>query len=321
MIHRQHSALIHRLIRRVQRSAVLLGPLILLLSLSILPSLVTCVSSSSSNSDLSSLSTRVSNSNIPLVLSPANEANIVNPLNLIALPLPHHFNPPLGSFSRDHLEDGDKISLPSSYWSHISDGRGGIRYEVPWVIRVSRLDDPSQGITTTGGVKTRVLQPKKNVTYKSYLPSSPSSVLCSPLDFRSPSNYVFLPPWCFRALGLRPGEVVRCHLETTIPKGGRIKLRPLTFKNEIESEDGCRVGTAKEFMSIDNHQAVLETELKHYSTLTSGSVVSFKFGDARYFFKVEETREGKKGERKVKDGVKVMDCDVIVEFLKEKIVK
>ncbi|GMH53307.1 hypothetical protein TL16_g01422 [Triparma laevis f. inornata] len=241
----------------------------------------TLVISSSSSSDLSSLSARVSKSNIPLVLG-GSEPNKVNPLNLIALPLPHHFNPPLGSFSRDHLEDGDKISLPSSYWSSISDGRGGIRYEVPWVIRISRLDSPSSdpsSLTTTGGTKERVSPPKKSLTYKSYLPSSKTSVLCSPLDFRSPDNYVFLPPWAFRTLGLRPGEPVRCHLETNVPKGGRIKLRPLTFKNSKTCDDGTPVGTAKEFMGISNHQAVLETELKHYSTLSSGSVVSFKFGD------------------------------------------
>ena len=48
--------------------------------------------------------------------------------------------------------------------------------------------------------------------------------------------------------------------------------------------------------------------------------MSSRFTRRRFFFEVVETREGAKGERRVKDGVKVMDCDIIVEFLKAKVV-
>ena len=213
------------------------------------------------------------------LLHPSHPPSYTAKLYLIALPLPTAFNPPLGSFSRNRLQDGDKISLPKSYWDAICP-KGVVQLEVPWVVRVSRAD----GVAGVSAAEGRVLQPTgvSKVTYKSYLPSSSAAtVLSSPLDFRAPENYVFLPDWMFRHLGLRPGEAVSCELDTGVPKGGRVSLRPVTFRSGGPCDDGAAVGTAKEFLAIENHQAVLETELKHYSTLTQGSVVSFKFGEKR----------------------------------------
>ena len=205
-----------------------------------------------------------------------------------------------------------KVCLPKGYWDVIRTSN----LEVPWVVRISRLSP--EDIYTSGGYSLpsppRVSPVTRPKTYKDVVGNC-DSALASPLDFRALPSTVFLPDWLFRALGLRPGEVVRVHLVTSLKKGSSVKLRPLTFPSSPTCEDGYDVGSGSEFLKITGHQSVLETELKHYSTLTSGSVVSFVYNGKRFFFEVEQTRSGG---RIVKNGVKVMDCDVAVEFGKEK---
>ena len=41
------------------------------------------------------------------------------------------------------------------------------------------------------------------------------AVYGGPLDFRAPSNFVFLPHWMFQALGLKPLDAVQVELHTT----------------------------------------------------------------------------------------------------------
>ena len=118
------------------------------------------------------------------------------------------------------------------------------------------------------------------------------------IDFRSPSNYVFLPGWMMRSLSLNPRDVVDVGLIETVPPGSAVKLRP----------------HSSEFVGIANHQAVLETELKHYSALTGGSVVPFDYNGRRYYFDVVELRSAPRGERVA--AIKVQDCDIAAEFVR-----
>ena len=70
------------------------------------------------------------------------------------------------------------------------------------------------------------------------------------------------------------------------------------------------------FLKINNHQAVLETELRHYSSLVRGSVIPFDYNGERYHFDVVELRSAPDGKRV--SMAKVQDCDIAVEFLKPK---
>ena len=236
------------------------------------------------------------------------------PQLLIALPLSPSFNPPPTSFSHDHLFDGDKVSLPSHYWSVIR----SLDIPVPWVIKISRqhnhdqYDQNSRVVTKSASTRTP----------QTYLPFKTTQLLTSPLDFRAPSNYIFLPMWMFRSLGLRPGEIVLAGLAKQVDDGGKVTLRPLTFK-ESEAEGSeynspIEVGLGSDFLKIASPTAVLETSLKHYSTLTAATVISLVYNDKRYYFEVVETRD-KRG--RVVEAVKVQDCDVQVEFIKGKVVK
>lgn len=126
-------------------------------------------------------------------------------------------------------------------------------------------------------------------------------VVGGPMDFRAPSNYVFLPWWMMRALGLQPRDVVDVKLITTVPPGSAAQLRPHSSK------------FAKE---IANPQAVLETELKHYSALTKGSTIAFDYNGQRYWFDVVDLRTAPRGEKAPM--VKVQDCDIATDFLPSK---
>lgn len=201
----------------------------------------------------------------------------------IALPLDERFDPPAGVFSHGHVDTGDKMSLPRCFWDAITKSKA----EVPWLFEVSRVD----GVTSP-----RVHLPVDEFHHKSS--ANLSRAVGGALDFRSPNNYAFLPRWMFKSLGLRPRDVVDVRLVTDTPPGSAVRLRPHT--------------TA--FVNIGNHQAVLETELKHYSALTLGSTIPFDYRGERYYFDVVDLRSAPRGERVAT--AKVQDCDIAAEFVR-----
>lgn len=213
-----------------------------------------------------------------IVATAPNAAAAVSYRRLIVLPLDERFDPPSGVFSHGHVQMGDKMSLPKEFWAAIQRNNA----EVPWLFEVSRVN----GITTP------------RVTH----PTDPSlqSTVGGALDFRSPANYVFLPHWMMHSLSLRPRDVVDVRLIQTVPAGSGVKLRP----------------HSSEFVSIGNHQAVLETELKHYSSLTRGSTIPFRYAGKVYLFDVVDLRSSPRGERV--DVAKVQDCDIAAEFVRAK---
>jgi hypothetical protein len=200
---------------------------------------------------------------------------------LIVMPLDERFDPPAGVFSHGHVQTGDKMSLPKVFWTAIQKSQA----EVPWLFEVSRVE----GVT---GPRVKfppsMEDPKLN------------KVVGGAIDFRSPPNYVFLPRWMMLALGLKPRDVVDVKLIQTVPAGSAVKLRP----------------HSSEFVKIGNHQAVLETELKHYSALTRGSTIPFDYNGKRYYFDVVDLRSAPRGEKVPM--AKVQDCDIAAEFIRAK---
>ncbi len=191
--------------------------------------------------------------------------------------------------------------------------------EVPWAVEISRVDGADQKLRTVHPAspgKEGPVSVKGGDTYKTYGVGRGGKVIASPLDFRASESRIFLPAFLFRYLGLRPGEVVLVGFRKKVEPAGLVKFRPLQFKNGGICDDGIPIGGGGDFLKIANHQAVLETELKHYAVLTSGTVVSMVYNGKRYFFEVVECREGVRGRRI--DGVKVQDSDIRVEFTKVK---
>lgn len=102
---------------------------------------------------------------------------------LIVLPLTESFNPSQASGMHGKVQYGDKCSLPASLGKIIFEKP----YEVPWLFEVkpvSRILHNNQAFDASSLRTGAVVQ-------KAFI---------SPLDFRSPENYIFLPKWLMDAL-------------------------------------------------------------------------------------------------------------------------
>jgi len=216
-----------------------------------------------------------------IVATATDPISAVSYRRLIVMPLDERFDPPAGVFSHGHVQTGDKMSLPREFWTAIQKSQA----EVPWLFEVSRVE----GVTS----------PRVNFPPSMDDPKL-DRVVGGAIDFRSPSNYVFLPRWMMLALGLKPRDVVDVKLIQTVPAGSAVKLRP----------------HSSEFVKIGNHQAVLETELKHYSALTRGSTIPFDYNGKRFYFDVVDLRSAPRGEKVPM--AKVQDCDIAAEFIRAK---
>jgi hypothetical protein len=235
---------------------------------------------------LAELEQGVEDYNADWIASAPTAADAARHRRLVCLPLDERFDPPPGVFSHGHVQTGDKMSLPSCFWPAILLNRA----EVPWLFSVRRVD----GVT---GDRVECVGDDSVATPHGPRPEL-NEVVGGPLDFRAPSNYVFLPWWMMRALGLRPRDVVQVELVETVPPGSLARLRP----------------HSREFgADISNPRAVLETELRHYSSLTQGSTIAFDYNGKRYWFDVVELRSAPRGERR--PAIKVQDCDIATDFL------
>jgi len=270
--------------------------------------------------ELAELEQKVEDHNAAWVATAETANEGLRKRRLICLPLNERFNPPMGAFSHDHVQTGDKMSVPANFWQAIDKTKA----EVPWLMTVERVpdwtgerfsynkeeeeaddDDVDESSDDVEGLDLENdLDSKIDVDIPkdlSFHPGALDSVVGGPIDFRAPPNYCFLPWWMMRALGLQPRDVVDVTLATKIPPGSMARFRP-------HSSDFSK--------DISNAQAVMETELKHYSSLTKGSVIAFDYNKKRYWFDVVELRSAPNNEKR--DMIKVQDCDIITEFLPAK---
>jgi len=244
--------------------------------------------------ELALIEQQVEDHNARWVAASRDRAEATSKRRLICLPLDERFDPPMGMFSHGHIQTGDKISLPPCFLNTIKENKA----EVPWLFKVSRVDGEGGDdnvLITDERVDVDVVS--KGLAAEANL----KELVGGPLDCRAPSNYCFMPWWMMRALGLKPLDLVDVQLITTIQPGSMAKFRP-------HSSDFAK--------DISNPQAVMETELRHYSSLTKGSTIAFDYNGKRYWFDVEELRAAPKGEKQ--SMVKVQDCDLATDFLVSK---
>lgn len=243
---------------------------------------------------LSELEQQVEDYNADWIARASHLGEAVKHRRLICLPLDERFDPPMGVFSHKHVQTGDKMSLPSCFWQAIQLNHA----DVPWLFSVRRVE----GVT---GERVQFIKSKDDGGDELITECQPmmelDQVVGGPLDFRAPSCYIFLPWWMMRALGLRPRDIVEVEQIETVPPGSLAKLRP-------HSADFAK--------DISNPQAVLETELRHYSSLTQGSTIAFDYNKKRYWFDVVELRSAPRGTKVPM--IKVQDCDIATDFLTSK---
>jgi len=228
----------------------------------------------------------------------------------IVMPMTDAFDPPPGSFNRGHIQMGDKMSLPKSIWTYIRKEQ----LESPWQFELeviksqdedTDLENENAGTESldnenpddenkeeTEQITDSVDTPAAEENLKKKKPLE--RVYGSILDFRAPDNFIFIPDWMMKSLRLRPRDVVRMrHL--VLPQGGLVKFQP----------------HSSDFLKLSNHQAIMENELKHYSCLTTGTTISFKYRNKMYQMDVVEVLSG----GKPVDMVCVQDCDIATDFL------
>lgn len=200
---------------------------------------------------------------------------------LIVMPLTDAFNPSQISPMHGKVQYGDKCSLPSSIGRAIFEKP----YEVPWIFEMTPV--------TSSGTQTELSSlsgsPPNSVLKKAYI---------SPLDFRAPENYIFLPQWLMLSLGLAPNDFVDVSF-IRLKLASLVVLQPLS-----ESWDKLMEHT-------QNPRTVLEHEVNKYSSLTAGATIVIEFNGIEFPLFVKETRaEGGISVR----AVRVQDADVRVDI-------
>ncbi|KAL3906433.1 MAG: hypothetical protein SGILL_009273, partial [Bacillariaceae sp.] len=236
--------------------------------------------------ELAALEQEVEDWNAAWVASAKNRDEACTRRRLICLPLDERFNPPMGMFSHDHVQNGDKMSIPKNFQEAIQ--RNNL--EVPWLCSVSRVEGVTKPPVELEDVHNGLV-PEKMLR----------EVVAGPLDHRAPANYCFLPLWIMRALRLHPRDIVEVKVVKDTPAGTFAKFRP-------HSSDFAK--------DISQPQAVLETELRHYSSLTRGATIPLDYNGKRYWLDVEDLRCAPRGEKA--SMVKMQDCDVATDFMMSK---
>jgi ubiquitin fusion degradation protein 1 len=207
---------------------------------------------------------------------------------LIVMPLSDAFNPNRASAMFGKIQYGDKCSLPTSLGRIIFEKP----YEVPWIFEVKKVpgDKSSQILPLSPESKNETVDYPYNITLdKAYI---------SPLDFRAPENYIFMPRWLIKSLALKTNDLVDVSF-VRIKLAGLVVMQPLTLAWDKLIEKN------------KNPQSVLEHEVNKYSSLTAGSTIAIEVDGVEYAFHVKDTKA--EGGVSVK-GVRVQDSDVKVDF-------
>jgi hypothetical protein len=223
---------------------------------------------------------------------------------LIVMPLTDAFKPNQADLMHGKLQYGDKCSMPTSLGRLIFEKR----YEVPWIFEIKPVRDPEalklkkKADDLTKGIKAEdessgdVAQREDAGTRgrQTNTDAVLSKAYCSPLDFRSPENYIFLPRWMMRALNLSPNDVVDVSL-VRIKLAGLVVFQPLSLAWDDLMQKG------------GDPKSILERELNKYSSLTAGSTIYIEVGGREYPLLVKATYA--EGGVEVR-AVRVQDSDV-----------
>ncbi|KAJ8608246.1 hypothetical protein CTAYLR_009475 [Chrysophaeum taylorii] len=193
---------------------------------------------------------------------------------LLVLPLNEKFDPPPGSPGHGKLQFSDKVSMPRDIGAELARRQ----LEVPWQFEVEAVNEPFDD-----------------------LPWKPplTKIFCSPLDFRAPANYLFVPLWMMHQLRLKPYDPVKVTW-VKLKNGASIKL--------VSHQDS--------FLKLSNPRAILESELKYYSAATRGATISLVYNGRQFDFDVDDCVGTVVGTYRPErcDGVSIQDADVSLDL-------
>lgn len=201
---------------------------------------------------------------------------------LIVMPLTEAFNPNQASGMHGKVQYGDKCSLPTSIGRLIFEKP----YEVPWLFEVRKISE------TKPDISDKINEASMEA------PKVLDKVYISPLDFRSPENYIFMPQWLLKSLGLKANDLVEVSF-VRIKLAGLVVFQPLTLDWD------------KLIEKHKNPKSLLEHEVNKYSSLTAGTTIMIEVDGIEYPLLVKDTKA--EGGISVK-GVRVQDSDINVDI-------
>ena len=217
---------------------------------------------------------------------------------LIVMPLTDAFKPHQADLMHGKVQYGDKCSLPSSLGRLIFEKR----YEVPWIFEVTRVSNTINNLKKRENSVSLSIEEREqnNLVNESQSTSKQrlNKAYISPLDFRSPENYIFLPRWLMSDMNLVPNDVVDVSL-VRIKLASLVVFQPLS----LEWDDLIKSG--------GDPKSLLERELNKYSSLTSGSTIYIEVGGKEYPLRVHATYA--EGGVQVR-AVRVQDSDVSTDI-------
>ncbi|RYH30170.1 hypothetical protein EON65_05955 [archaeon] len=184
---------------------------------------------------------------------------------------------------------GDKCSLPSSIGKIIFDQR----YEVPWLFEIKPVKRKSK-LAPSVAISNGSPGEDDEIAKPYYRRGKIDSSYISPLDFRAPENYIFLPKWLMNDLNLQPYDAVDVSF-VRIRLADLVVLQPLSLSWDALIEE------------IGDPKSLLEHEVNKYSSLTAGSTIYIEMKGKEYALYVKETRA--EGGVAVK-AVRIQDSDV-----------
>jgi len=180
---------------------------------------------------------------------------------LFLVPVTDAFDVTSNPIARGKLQNSDRVSMPASLGAEILQNR----VEVPWHFQIQPLLTTKE---STGVVDC--VSDDGSTVLKKIGAADHAKLCCSPIDFRAPENYLFVPLWMFRHLGLEPFDLVLL-TQVRLVEGVSLQLRP-----------------NKAFSLLAQPRVVLESELKYYSSAILGSTIHIKFQNELYDLKVED---------------------------------
>lgn len=195
---------------------------------------------------------------------------------LIVMPLTSSFNPNQADPMHGKVQYGDKCSLPTSLGRLIFEKR----YEVPWLFELK----PVRQVTSPFKLSKKILKMDSITKSDEVRPVNSASThggkldkaYISPLDFRSPENYIFLPKWLMHDLDLAPNDQVDISF-VRIKSASLVVFQPLS----VEWDDLLK--------NVDDPKVLLEHEINKYSSLTAGSTIYIEIQGKEYPIFVKET--------------------------------
>ena len=209
---------------------------------------------------------------------------------LIALPIQSNNSPISSGLMQGKEKNSDKCSLPHSIGAILYEKL----YEMPWTFEIAknkqatgRLRNADTDMDTLSADNTTLANGEVGRVY------------ASALDFRAPENYIFIPPWMMRSLGLKSYDIVDLKFLKLHGVSG-VTLQPLTRD---------WVGVMREVGDLA--QGMLEQEINRFSTLTAGTTIAVTIKGRELPLYVKETKSTGLGGREIAvGGVCIQDSDM-----------